>query len=558
MPFTFTPYTSPLTGSIAQTLQQQGAIEAQRAYATGNAAAQAAVQSGNAWAGAIQGIGQTIGALPGQIQALKGSEQQQAIRDQQLQEGTLKLADARRTEQTAQLVDQYKARVAELANNPAFHNEDGTLNAEGLAGQLSTLPGGAAGPTRPVDREALNKVLSPINADITAARDAKLKWDETKTNALARIAGSAYTLGSKDGNYAPYAQLGLATALKSGLITQDDANAVLVPMVEHPETVPALLQSIAARSTVAPIKLTEGEKLVSPVLPGHVLAENPKPMTPEQVALDAATLGTPTETPTAANSARAVGITQGPAMAGHAETLRHNQEMERIATLTAGREAARDAEVARHNRAVEDDKTAPIDITPDVQTTAAGRPYVDLSGYTGTARTKAHAAANAAGVVPVSKEQANALQEIDNARANQQAINDQIKDLLPTGPGARGAAAVAVPLERLFQSNDQVAAFNSWRTAAIQTLRATAGSKGLRINEAEIAQAIENDIPRLTDTVGTAQQKLKNINTMLENAERSILVRDRSVVTPPPGGAASSSSVAPSLTPGLQRLTERK
>lgn len=197
------------------------------------------------------------------------------------------------------------------------------------------------------------------------------------------------------------------------------------------------------------------------------------------------------------------------------------------------------------------EKNKPLDITPDVQTTRSGKTYIDLSQYSVGERDRARKAAADAGATPLSKEQANALQEIDNARANQQSIQDQIGSLLPKGPGGRAVAGVTVPLSKLFQTNDQIAAYNSWRTAAIQTLRATAGSKGLRINQAEIAQAIENDIPKLTDTVGVARQKLKNINTLLDNAEGSIVVRDRSV-TPQPQAAA------PTLTPGLAGLAGRK
>jgi hypothetical protein len=135
----------------------------------------------------------------------------------------------------------------------------------------------------------------------------------------------------------------------------------------------------------------------------------------------------------------------------------------------------------------------------------------------------------------VSKEQANALQEIDNARSNQRSIITQIEDLLPKGPGGRLIVGPATRIETYFQTDERKAAFASWRTAAIQALRATAGSKGLRINQAEIAQAIENDIPKLSDTLGTARQKVANIETMLENAEKSILERDRS--TPAPASA---------------------
>jgi len=203
---------------------------------------------------------------------------------------------------------------------------------------------------------------------------------------------------------------------------------------------------------------------------------------------------------------------------------------------------------AKARLATLEEKNKPLDITPDVQTTRSGKTYIDLSQYSAGERDKARKAASDVGAVPLSKEQANALQEIDNARANQKSINDQIGDLLPKSVAGRGAAALTVPLEKVFQTNDQIAAYNSWRTAAIQTLRATAGSKGLRINQAEIAQAIENDIPKLTDTVGVAQQKLKNINTLLDNAESSIVVRDRKSQP----AAAAPASVGPTYADYLK------
>jgi hypothetical protein len=183
-------------------------------------------------------------------------------------------------------------------------------------------------------------------------------------------------------------------------------------------------------------------------------------------------------------------------------------------------------------------KNAPIDVSADIQTTRLGGKYIDLSTYQGDERNKARDAASAAGAIAVSKEQANALQEIDNARANQQSILDQISDLLPKNPATRTAALVGTPIERLLQTDDRIAAFSSWRTAAINTLRATAGSKGLRINKSEIEQAVENDIPKLTDTLTVAQRKVKNIQTMLDNAEKSILTRDRSADAPTPLASA--------------------
>ena len=48
----------------------------------------------------------------------------------------------------------------------------------------------------------------------------------------------------------------------------------------------------------------------------------------------------------------------------------------------------------------------------------------------------------------------------------------------------------------------------------------------MRINQAEINLAVQNDIPRITDTVGTATQKMANVKTMLDNAEKPLATHD--------------------------------
>jgi hypothetical protein len=53
-----------------------------------------------------------------------------------------------------------------------------------------------------------------------------------------------------------------------------------------------------------------------------------------------------------------------------------------------------------------------------------------------------------------------------------------------------------------------------------------AGSKGLRINQAEINLAVKNDIPNVTDTYATALRKLSIVSNMLDNAENPILSKN--------------------------------
>lgn len=160
----------------------------------------------------------------------------------------------------------------------------------------------------------------------------------------------------------------------------------------------------------------------------------------------------------------------------------------------------------------------------NVQTNSKGQQYLDSSGLSGKDLLVAQGYANQNNIALVGKDEAADLRNIDTARANQEAIGKQVLGLLPKDANGRLlGGAIANKLGQFFQTDDQLAGFNSWRSAAINTLKATAGSKGLRINQAEIDMALKNDIPNLTDTVGTALQKLQNIDTLLNNAEAPAL-----------------------------------
>jgi len=121
--------------------------------------------------------------------------------------------------------------------------------------------------------------------------------------------------------------------------------------------------------------------------------------------------------------------------------------------------------------------------------------------------------------------QVGALQKIETSNDNLTAINNQIDGMLPVdGTGRVLGGAEGNLLSSYFQTNDQLAAFNSWRSAAIGILEALAGGagSGLRINKDAIALSQEQDIPQITDTVGTAMQKYADISKQLEDAQRGI------------------------------------
>ncbi len=499
----------------------------------GRAQAQGQAASGQAWGVALSQIGNTLAQLPQEIRRDK-------IVNQQQQMGKLQIESAQRQGEHEIDVQRTRQAIDGMANDPSVLNEDGTFNIKSITAKLSQMPDGGVGPVQRLDTKTIFDTLDPINQSLSQARDSQLKYQEHKANALAGLAAGALRLGKEDGNYFSHAGSALASAQKSGLLTPDEVTQTLTQLVEHQDRIPQILGDFVAKSTLPPIKVNKDQILVNALDPETVLATGPKSApTPTELALQA-TGGDPKAAinllhPQAPHpveqqllEAIASGDTQKAdqikrTMQEAAQARRDPAAQALAAELGGLRKEQAQARLDEMTK-----KAEPLDVSPDIQTTASGRKYIDLSLYTGVERDKARKAANDVGAVSISKEQANALQEIDNARANQKSILDQVGDLLPKDPTGRVIAAPKIKLEKLFQTDVQKAAYNSWRTAAIQTLRATAGSKGLRINQAEIAQAIENDIPKLTDTLDVAKQKVSNINTMLENAEKSILVRDHS------------------------------
>ena len=71
MPFEYQAYRNPYVGTIAELLSRGEDAKAKALIDVANAQARAQEVRGQAWGGAIEGIGQTIAAIPGQIQAQK-------------------------------------------------------------------------------------------------------------------------------------------------------------------------------------------------------------------------------------------------------------------------------------------------------------------------------------------------------------------------------------------------------------------------------------------------------------------------------------------------------
>ncbi len=538
--YRYDTYTNPYSGTIADLIARQGDIRARQALTVGEAQARAAEQSGQAWGQAFSGIGQAIGAIPQQVQQAKT----QAITTQV---NTLKLKEL---QDAAKSTTVFEAAL----KNPDNYKPDGSIDDDKVTAMLRSQDVGAwqhwtaistANRKNALDtREALLK-LQTSALDLDSKQRAAI---QTRQTYLGKLAWQGEQLLNQDpGNRLHARDTTLATVARGaadGMVSEAEAKQFIQ---QTAQATPDQLRQVFGAFIPSELRAS---------LEKQALEE--RKTKAEATKLEAETTNLREygrTTPGTLEEQYLHKLTTGD-QAGAAQilaTLRTTAAAKRDpdAAALARELAAMRLETAQARLKQIREEAEPLDVSADVNTMESGRTYIDLSAYQGKERNKARDAANAIGAIPVSKEQANALQEISNARANQQAILQSVKDILPASAGGRLAAVVTVPLAKLFQSDEQIASFNTWRTAAIQTLRATAGSKGLRINQAEIAQAIENDIPKLTDTVGVAQQKIQKIATMLENAERSILVRDRSVTSP--ATPTPTAPVMPKLNPRVPR-----
>ncbi len=167
------------------------------------------------------------------------------------------------------------------------------------------------------------------------------------------------------------------------------------------------------------------------------------------------------------------------------------------------------------------------DYSTDQSVSSLGVPYLP-NRYTAKEAGDARAWARQNGIRFVSKDASEALDNINTAVRNLSDFRNELNPILPSGTGVRGAAAHLVRgnlnrLEAATQFDPEKASVGALRTAAIQAMRAAAGSKGLRINRAEILMSAQNDLPQLSDTRETAEWRFQRMMTILQNAERDLL-----------------------------------
>lgn len=191
-----------------------------------------------------------------------------------------------------------------------------------------------------------------------------------------------------------------------------------------------------------------------------------------------------------------------------------------------------------------------------VKTTSAGRQYLTAEDVKGQSESYLRKQASQQGIPVVDKDTDQMLSDLDTARANQQSMLDMVSGKLAQSPSERIYKGPENKLESAMQTDPTLAAMGTFRNAAIQSMRAVAGSKGLRINRQEIQLAIDNDIPKMTDTWAVAQAKVKALGQFMDNAEAAHLTRNRS--NGAPSQAAAPVRIRVKLSDGRTGTIDQK
>ena len=195
MPFQYTPYRNQYVGSITDLMGRGRDAEAQALIDSANAQAQAAQVSGQAWGGAVQSIGNTIAAIPGQMQAQQDRDLEREATQADIgliaaRTESMAAEDQRRIAAAAQ-ADEQDIRISAVLANPNRTTEDfvrimGPQDGITFAAGLHKLEDDSVVPLSPSDRaEHLRGIarsmalLSPeLQAEYWPATRARLLADE--------------------------------------------------------------------------------------------------------------------------------------------------------------------------------------------------------------------------------------------------------------------------------------------------------------------------------------------------------------------------------------------
>ena len=266
------PRGNPLAGSIAQLLSEQGDIRARQALTIGEAQARAAQTSGDAWGRAISGIGQTLGAIPQQIQQQKQQATQQALQTRltESQIGSAEALTQQRQQETAQ------AKADREALDKVFATPGGLEKA------LEATPG-----------HLRDQVMKDYQQANTLAKQAREASDAARKQRLEYLGAMASRIRAN--NYDPGYALGVLHHARNTFADDpqfiEQVDQMRMGVIEQPESIREPVDWAIANSSFreelkpkAPIKLGAGETLLesetfkplvtAPTAPASMQSEN--------------------------------------------------------------------------------------------------------------------------------------------------------------------------------------------------------------------------------------------------------------------------------------------
>lgn len=153
----------------------------------------------------------------------------------------------------------------------------------------------------------------------------------------------------------------------------------------------------------------------------------------------------------------------------------------------------------------------------------SGASYIDASKVEPKTLNTLQTAAGQAGIPVVDKDTASGLRDAATVRLNQQRMMDLLNGKLAETPISRLFVAPANKFKAIGQIDPDLAITGSFIGPAISSLRAMAGARNFRITQAEINAAIDNFVPKATDTIDVAKKKLATIDGFLADKEKIAL-----------------------------------
>jgi hypothetical protein len=464
--------------SLADLLLQRGRDQAQTALSLGDIQARAAQQKADTWGRAIATLADVLN--PVKIQAQIAEQKRQAVSDEADQ---LALAQKKKAVSDQQAVDD------------AFRlggSDRGVLfKALQDSGQGHLIPG-------------IMKAFADADEASAKAKTAKDAAAASEADYFGLLAANV-----KANDYSPIAA---AAAIKHAADEGHDVSQIQQALQQDPSKIRQVVDALIAASPAQRKLATDEQTAATGAKNADTAATRLQAERPGLEA-DAAV-----KQQVAAGTKNGLTPDQQAALKIQQQNANTAAENARIAGTREQREARAAA--------------GTLDPETDTRTTLSGMKYVDLNDFeTPTAKDAARKAAKAQGLTVVDKATGDTLRAADTARLNLEAMWGQIQSKLPKDASGRVIAGPGNRLKQYFQSDADVAAFNSWRAGAIQAVQALVErGMGFRLNQAEINMIMQNDMPQVTDTVQTAKQRVDNVLKLLDDKEKVALTRDRSTL----------------------------